>query len=140
MLVEGASGDALAGLAGLSVHEDRWSSDLDEAIFAALAEQGRPLPPRGTQEAQAAAVRAMSAEVVAGRLSPRDLAAWAHSVVGHQGAPMAQPLVDLDDRYDMAEYDDAPVAALDSEVLAFCRAVAGHGGSVRRLRERADDL
>lgn len=127
LLVEGASGDALALLAGLSVHESRWSCDLDEVIFAALGEQGRPLPPRETDEAQAAAVRALAAEALLGRLHPRDLAAWAHRVVGHQGTAMAQPLVDLDDRYDWAEYDQGAVEPLHREVLAFCRAVARRG-------------
>lgn len=126
LLVEGASGDALALLAGLSVHEDRWSANLDEVIFAALSEQGRPLPPRGTEAAQTAAVRAMAAEALLGRLSPRDLAGWAHRVVGHQGAAMAQPLVELDDRYDMAEYDGSPLEPLDREALALCRGIASH--------------
>lgn len=36
-------------------------------------------------------------------------------------------LVDLDDRYDMAEYDEAPVEHLDREALTCCRAVALRG-------------
>ena len=121
LLVAGFDGEALARLAGLSVHEDRWSSGLDEVIADALAEQGRVLPARDTEEATVAVVRARSAEALAGRLHPRELAAWAHRVIGHEGAAMAQPLVDLDDSYDLAEYEGAPLRALDAKVLTFCR-------------------
>ncbi len=128
VLAEGASGAALADLAGLSVREDRWAPENEAVMQAALAEQGRALPPRGTAEAQVLAVRAMCADAVAGRLAPRDLAAWTHTVVGHDGAAMAQPLVDLDDRYDVTEYTDERPDDLDREVLTFCRAAPGRSG------------
>ena len=126
LLVQGLDGEALVNLAGLSVHEDRWASGLDEAVTAALMEQARALPARDTDEAQVAVVRALGAEALAGRLHPRDLAAWAHRHIGHTGADLAQPLVDLDDRYDLAEYDEVPLNGLDSQVLAFCRELAEH--------------
>ena len=124
VLVAGADGEALAALAGMSVTADRWSSDVEQAVFDALSEQGRALPPRGTEQAEAAAVVALCGDVLAGRMTPRDLAAWAHRVVGHGGAAMAQPLVDLDDRYDMTEHTAETEEQLDAEVQQFCRQVA----------------
>jgi hypothetical protein len=108
----------------VSVHADRWASDVDDTIRAALAEQGRPLPARGSAEAKELAVRAMAAEALSGRWIPRELAAWAHRVIGHQGPVMGQPLVDLDDCYDTLDYTDETEADLDARVLAFCRAMA----------------
>jgi hypothetical protein len=46
----------------------------------------------------------------------RDFAAWAHSTIGHEGASRLQPIVELDDAYDMSDYtggilDDIEAAA-----------------------------
>ena len=38
------------------------------------------------------------------RLAPRELTAWAHSVIGHDGLEAAERFVELDDAYDMLEY------------------------------------
>jgi hypothetical protein len=63
----------------------------------------------------------MASEAVQGRWVPRELAAWAHRVIGHDGATIAQPLVVLDDEYDCIEYTNQRVEDLDAEVLAYCR-------------------
>ncbi len=122
-LVAGVDGDNLAALAGVSVHATEFDADADELIHAALAEQGRPLPERFSAAAQEAALVAMASEAVQGRWVPRELAAWAHRVIGHGGAAIAQPLVVLDDEYDCIEYTNQRVEDLDAEVLAFARDV-----------------
>lgn len=38
--------------------------------------------------------------VLEGQMSPRVLAGWAHSTIGHEGPEWAQELVELDDDYD----------------------------------------
>ena len=123
LLVAGGEGDALAALAGEPANEPAYVQDMDDALHAALAEQGRPLPLQHTPEAQEAATVAMAKRALHG-VSPQDLAAWAHRAIGHAGVPMAQPLVDLDDRYDTLGYSSDLRATLDREVLAYCEAVA----------------
>jgi hypothetical protein len=39
-----------------------------------------------------------------GDIAPRRLAAWAHRMIGHEGASPLQPLVELDDAYDAIDY------------------------------------
>lgn len=123
-LVSGGSGEALATLAGEPSREPVYVADMDDEIVAALAEQGRPLPPRHTPEAQEAAVVAMARHALRGHVSPRDLARWAHETIGHDGVAMAQALVDLDDRFDTVDYSNESLEILDGEVLDFCRTIA----------------
>jgi hypothetical protein len=122
-LVAGLDGAELQSLAALSVHSSSYDSEVDQTVRAALAEQGRPLPPRGSDEATEAAVRAMAREALRGRWIPRELAAWAHRVIGHSGPALAQPLVNLDDCYDALDYSGDTEADLDAQVLSFCGSV-----------------
>ena len=128
-LVAGMDGEALQALAALSVHAHSYDSEVDQTVRAALAEQGRPLPARGSDEAKEAAVHAMASQALRGQWIPRELAAWAHRVIGHQGPEMAQPLVVLDDRYDMVAYGDEVAEDLDEQVLSFCRTVTQKPGA-----------
>lgn len=123
-LVTGLDGEGLQALAALSIHAASYDSDVDETVRHALAEQGRPIPTRGSDEAKEAAVRAMASEALQGRWIPRELAAWAHRVIGHKGPAMAQPLVNLDDCYDTLDYIKETEADLDAQVLSFCESVA----------------
>lgn len=88
-LVAGVDGDSLVALAGMSVHASELETDADDLIHAALAEQGRLLPERYSAAADELALGVMAAEAVQGRWTPRELAAWAHRVIGHGGAAMA---------------------------------------------------
>lgn len=124
LLVAGYEGDALVELASEPRREPVYPADMDDALRAALAEQGKPLPARESAELQVRAVVAMARRTLAGTFAPRQLAAWTHQVVGHQGVLMAQPLVDLDDRYDTLEFSKDTAERLDGEVLDFCRLVA----------------
>jgi hypothetical protein len=122
-LVAGLDGDALRGLAALSVRADEYDAQVADVVRAALAEQNMPIASPESPEAEEAAITAMAQEAVAGKWIPRELAAWAHRVVGHSGIQMAQPLVDLDDRYDCAQYIGETVASIDAEVLDYCRSI-----------------
>lgn len=127
-LVAGLDADALQALAAASVRAASHDSEVHKTVHEALAEQGRPIPARSSDEAKEAAVRAMASEALHGRWVPRDLAAWAHRVIGHDGPTMAQPLVNLDDCYDTLEYVNETDADLDAQVLAFCRSVTAVDG------------
>lgn len=124
ILVGGWAGSAVAELAGLSIHADRWSGDAEQVVHDALIELDRELPPRGTDAAQAAAVTAMCRTALAHRIIPRELAAWAHRAVGHDGVWMAQALVELDDQYDLCgtRYG-GDSHDLDARILDYCRSV-----------------
>lgn len=126
-LVAGGVGDALAALAGESVSEPVYVEDTHDAVRAALAEQGRPLPPPHSEAALVSALKALARQTLGGRLAPREFAAWAHRVFGHQGLPMAQPIVVMDDRYDLigTTTDDEP--RLDNEVRAYCHSILERG-------------
>lgn len=123
-LAAGLSGHRLTALATLSVHV-RESVEVDELVFGALEEQGRPLPARDSTTSQQVALVVMAAEVVEGQRAPRELAAWAHRRVGHDGARTApaEALVLLDDEYDCLEYTKRRKQDLDAEGLAHCRAL-----------------
>lgn len=113
-LAAGAEGPALGHLAGVA------DATRDE-VEAALAEHGRTLPPPEAPAGQGAALVAVARAVVAGRVPPREAAAWAHRAVGHDGVPRAAALVELDDRYGTDVEDPA---ALDAEVLSVCEGLA----------------
>lgn len=120
-LVAGRDGDALRTLAGLSVHADPTDLETEEVIFAALSEQGSPLPERGSDAAKIAGTVAMAEEVLAGRMHPRDLARWAHGYVTHEGPKLLQDLVDIDDVYDNVEYIAESEEDIDRRTLDAAR-------------------
>jgi hypothetical protein len=101
----------------VSVTADGADIEVEEAIFGTLQEQGRPLPLRDSDAATIAVTLAMAEEALDGTITPRELAAWAHRYVTHQGPPALQNIVDMDDRYDQVGVADSE-AELDAETLA----------------------
>ncbi|MFD3701141.1 hypothetical protein ACFWUZ_34315 [Streptomyces sp. NPDC058646] len=82
-----------------------------------LDELGLVFYPRGSEAGQEAAVRALAHQMLAGRLTPRELASRIHQWFSHQ-LPLAERLAELDDEYDIVEYGDRTLAQLDAEVTA----------------------
>ena len=125
VLAAGHGGMAVAMLAG--VHLRRADADAPELLPDALAEVGLPFMPRGSEAGQVYWLSTVAARVLTGAISPRELAAWAHRTIGHDGIDLAQRLVTLDDEYDvedaMAGYNGHPAdtSALDAEVIAEAR-------------------
>lgn len=125
VLVAGQGGMAMAMLAGVHL---RWADqEAPELMPDALAEVGLPFFPRGSEAGRAAGLAAMAARVLAGVLKPRELTAWAHGVIGHEGCELGQPLVALDDQYHLAyavaeDYGhQVNTADLDADVIAEAR-------------------
>lgn len=56
----------------------------------------------GSEAEKCAGLAAMAGRVIFGVLRPRELTAWAHGLIGHDGAEWGQPLVELEDRYLLA--------------------------------------
>ena len=111
-LVAGLDSPALRELAGASRHDGRWTLDpLVESVAEDFA-----LPVEGHEETQARAAGAMCRKAVRRETSLREVAAWAHQVIGHEGASEVQPLVELDDQYDLV--DIGPTTLQDVEATA----------------------
>ncbi len=70
-------------------------------------------------------MRALAYQMLAGRLTPRELAMRIHQRFGHQ-LSLAERLAELDDEYDIVEYGSRTLAQLDAEVTAEAQRLA-HG-------------
>jgi hypothetical protein len=93
-----------------------------DIVRGVLMELGRAYHEPDSPEAQIDALGAMARRVVSGGVPPREFAEWAHRTIGHDGAPIAETLVVLDDVYD--EYHGAPADDVDQQVLVQARALA----------------
>lgn len=60
----------------------------------------RRTPWSKADDAQLVAAYHYASQTIDGTLPLRELASWAHRIVGHEGHPIAQELVELDDAYD----------------------------------------
>lgn len=126
VLVADADGPAMRMLAAVPMSPMVSVWEVADLVDAALAELGKALPPRETEGAAEAAVRSMAARAVHGEIQPRELVAWAHRVIGHQGPAVAQTLVELDDAYDLSVdgYEDRTIVELDADTMREARRLA----------------
>lgn len=108
-LVAGLDSPSLRELAGASPRESRFV--LDPLIRATIDELG--LVAVRDLTLQKAALLAMLRRLRAGRVSPREVAAWAHQCIGHDGDEECQPFVDFDDVYDTEEHLNIDEPAID---------------------------
>ncbi|MFE4196444.1 hypothetical protein ACFRJ9_11310 [Paenarthrobacter sp. NPDC056912] len=69
----------------------------------ALKELGVATADMTNDDAQLVAAYHHACQAIERNLPLRELAAWAHRFVGHEGHPIAQELVELDDAYDAYE-------------------------------------
>ena len=100
-LVEGHDSQTLRELAGASVGINVFQ--LGDMIEEALAQLGIETAGLAKDEAQLIAAYYYAGQVMEGTLAVREFAAWAHKVIGHQGHPLAQDIVELDDADDAYE-------------------------------------
>lgn len=105
---------ALCELAGESPKESSF-------VLGALIEQ--TLEQLGMREVleldlEVAAATAMIRRFTDGLISARELASWAHRVVGHGGSDSLQPFVELDDHYDLLGVDATTKSDLESIAIA----------------------
>ncbi|GGN98524.1 hypothetical protein GCM10010112_91540 [Actinoplanes lobatus] len=126
LLVTGFDGKNLAMLAG--VHARNADEEVPDLLQAALEGLGLSYYPAGSNAGLEATVRILASRVLAGRMSPLDLATWAHSNIGHDRLPIAERLVDLDDMYDILDYIDMTEQDLDNEIRAEARRITATTG------------
>jgi hypothetical protein len=120
-LVAGLDSPALRMLAGCTRAEAEY--DVPDLLPVVLDELGLVFHPRDSEAGQGAAVRALAHQMLAGRLTPRELASRVHQRFGHQ-LPLAERLAELDDEYDIVEYGVWTWAQLDAEVTSEAQRLA----------------
>jgi len=128
-LVAGVDSPTLREVAGASARDDYWT--LRPLVEGALEELSIPLPAPGSDEIQVAATRVMAKRVINGRLTPSEFARWAHATIGHEGAHQLQPLVDLDDAYDVTGYTGDTPSDLDEAARSMALSLLA-GESLRQ--------
>ncbi|GAA3192342.1 MULTISPECIES: hypothetical protein [Streptomyces] len=114
-LIAGLDGPALRILSACTRAEANY--DVPDLLPPALDELGLTFYPVGSDAGQEAAARALAARMLAGELTPRELAFRAHQRFGHELA-LAERLAELDDEYDILEYGDRTPAQIDADVTA----------------------
>ncbi|MFJ2647733.1 hypothetical protein ACIO1C_13495 [Streptomyces sp. NPDC087420] len=122
-LVAGLDSPALRVLAACTRAEANY--DVPDLLPPALDELGLTFHLVGSLAGQEAAVRALAARTLAGRLTSRELAFRIHQRFGHE-LPLAERLAHLDDEYDVLEYGDRTPAQVDADVLAEALRLARH--------------
>ncbi|MFI5682997.1 hypothetical protein [Streptomyces sp. NPDC051636] len=114
-LVAGLDSPALRILAACTRAEANY--DVPDLLPPALDELGLTFYPVGSDAGQEAAARALASRMLAGELTPRELAFRIHQRFGHE-LPLAERLAELDDEYDILEYGDRTPAQVDADVTA----------------------
>ncbi|MFF2271598.1 hypothetical protein ACFVTX_04975 [Agromyces sp. NPDC058136] len=97
-LTEGVDSDPLRELAG--ANKDMNVFELGGLIDSALSTAGVNVGDMTEDDALMISARHYANCVLQGQMSVRELAAWAHSRLGHEGPEWAQELVELDDAFD----------------------------------------
>lgn len=133
-LVEGHDSETLRELAGASVKINVFH--LGTLIEGALGELGLATANITKDDAQLLAAHYYAHRVIEGTLQIRELAAWAHTLIRHEGHPLAQDLVELDDAYDADEWgwSEGP-----EPIRALVDFLDASTDEVRKLFETAKD-
>ncbi|MGW1467214.1 hypothetical protein ACWCPT_23080 [Streptomyces sp. NPDC002308] len=122
-LVAGLDSPALRILAACTRAEADY--DVPDLLPPALDELGLTFHPAGSVAGQEAAARALAARMLAGELTPRELAFRIHQRFGHE-LPLAEQLANLDDDYDVLEYGDRTQEQVDADVTTEALRLAQH--------------
>ncbi|MFQ6197664.1 hypothetical protein [Streptomyces sp. NPDC000405] len=120
-LVAGLDSPALRALAACTQAEADY--DVPDIFPSALDELGLTFYAVGSVAGQEAAARALAAQLLAGALTPRELASRIHQCFGHN-LPLAERLARLDDEYDVLEYGDRTPADVDVDVMTEAHRLA----------------
>ncbi|MFF4409536.1 hypothetical protein ACFY2W_15610 [Streptomyces sp. NPDC001262] len=114
-LVAGLDSPALQTLAACTRAEADY--DVPDLLPSALDELGLVFYPVGSIAGREAAARALARRMLAGELTPPDLAFRVHNRFGHE-LPLTRRLAELDDEYRILEYGDRTLAHIDADVTA----------------------
>jgi hypothetical protein len=121
-LVAGLDSPALRILAACTRTEADY--DVPDLLPPALDELGLTSYPMDSVAGQEAAARALARRMLAGELTPRELASRINRRFGYT-LPSLERLAQLDDEYDYIERDDPMRAEFDAQVGAEARRLLG---------------
>ena len=121
----GLGGLNLARLAGEPFGTIDWN--FPELVREALGEVALDLDDQGSDEARLSALRLLCRQILESGRPPREVARWAHKAIGHQGPPVAKPMVVLDDMYDLADDGLYDSQTMKVEAVKAARAVLNAG-------------
>ncbi|MEV4943359.1 hypothetical protein [Streptomyces zaomyceticus] len=99
--------------------------DVHDLLPTVLDELGLTLYQADSEAGQEVVARALARRMLAGELTPRELAFQIHQQHGH-GLPLTERLAELDDEYDTLEYSDRTLGQVDADVTTEARRPAGH--------------
>ncbi|MFK0293239.1 hypothetical protein ACIQU6_22545 [Streptomyces sp. NPDC090442] len=122
-LVAGLDTSALRILAACTRAEADY--DVPDLLPLALDELDLVFYPVGSLAGREAAARMLAVQMLAGELTPRELALRIHQRFGH-GLPLVERLAKLDDEYDILEYGDRTSKQVDAEIKAEALRLAQH--------------
>jgi hypothetical protein len=118
-LVQGVDSPSLRELAGASPRESHFV--LDELITATVAELSLLELLEG--DVQRGALEAMLRKMLAGQITPREVARWAYRQIGYEGGPECDEFVNMDDLYDESEYLGYDEEQLDAWMISDAEAL-----------------
>jgi hypothetical protein len=98
LLASGQDSPHLRDLAGRS-KDEQWF-EIESLIRSTFEELSAPYPEPDVESTRLLALLFVCREFLNGRRTPRELTQFAHRVIGHEGAEIAQDLVMLDDEFD----------------------------------------
>ena len=101
LLVDGIENDAVVALACQTVTSATSPFELDELVVRAREELGMTVLDHDARLLRVA--QAMVRSWGRGEVDDRELASWAHSLIGHQGPDVVERLVIIDDVFDCLE-------------------------------------
>ena len=101
--------------------------EVPELLPRAMGELGLAFA-RGGTDGQLPAARALARELTTGAVSARALVARMHRVFGHDTHALIEPLVVLDDVYDILEFTGQDEADVERQVLEAAERLLGAGG------------
>lgn len=125
----GLGGIGLARLAGAPSGTIDWNfSDL---VREALGEVALDLDDPRSEAARLSALRLLCRQILESGRPAREVARWAHRAIGHGGPQMGEPMVVLDDMYDLADDGFYDRQTMLREALKAAQAVL-RGGAPNR--------
>lgn len=117
----GLGGLGLAQLAGEPYGTIDWN--FPDLVREALSEVSLHLDDARSDQAQLSALRLLCRQILESGRPAREVARWAHQAIGHDGPTSAEPMVVLDDMYDLAEDGLYDSQTMQVEALNAARAV-----------------
>ncbi|MEZ0110807.1 hypothetical protein ABH920_004822 [Catenulispora sp. EB89] len=131
-LVAGLDSPSLAMLAALTAREA--VTEVPALLPTVLTELALAPLPADSDTSREFTASALAAQLIAGRITPRELAATVHRTFGHR-LTLTERLAELDDEYDILEYGHRTVADVDADVITQAHELVARQAAMRHALE-----